>query len=93
MIIGACTVKLMIYEANSLKDKRQVIKSMLGKIQSRYNVSISEVDLHDTWRSSVIGFACVSNQTSHAHQVISNVLRFIEGDTRVEITDHEIEIL
>ena len=48
MIIGACTIKLIIYESNSLKDKRHVIKSIIGKIQSRFNVSIAEIDLNDS---------------------------------------------
>ncbi|MGF7056717.1 DUF503 domain-containing protein [Brassicibacter mesophilus] len=93
MIIGACTIELMIYEANSLKDKRHVIKSIIGKIQSRFNVSIAEIDLNDKWRSSIIGFACVTNDTIHAQQMVSNVLKFIEGDGRVEIVNHQIEIL
>ncbi len=93
MIIGACSVELLIYESNSLKDKRHVIKSIIGKVQSRFNVSIAEVDLNDTWKNSQIGFACVTNDTSHANQIISNVLKFIEGDGRVEIVDQHIEIL
>jgi uncharacterized protein len=93
MIIGACTIELIIYEANSLKDKRHVIKSIIGKIQSRFNVSIAEIDLNDKWRSSIIGFACVTNDTIHAQQMVSNVLKFIEGDGRVEIVNHQIEIL
>jgi len=93
MIVGTCSVELMIYESNSLKDKRHVIKSIIGKVQSRFNVSIAEIDLNDTWKSSQIGFACVTNDTTHANQIITNVLRFIEGDGRVEIVDHQIEIL
>lgn len=93
MIIGACTLKLLIYESNSLKDKRHVIKSIIGKIQSRFNVSIAEVDLNDSWQTSIIGFACVTNDTTHANQVITNVVKFIDGDSRVEIVEHNIEIL
>ncbi|WP_416197530.1 MAG: DUF503 domain-containing protein [Sporanaerobacter sp.] len=93
MIIGACTIKLIIYESNSLKDKRHVIKSIIGKIQSRFNVSIAEIDLNDSWQSSIIGFACVTNDTTHANQIINNVLKFIDGDSRVEIIDYNIEIL
>jgi hypothetical protein len=93
MIIGSCELEILIYEANSLKEKRHVIKSIIGKIQSRYNVSISEVGLQDTWRKSVIGFACVTNSTSRANSIVSNVLKFIENDGRVEIIDYEIEIL
>lgn len=93
MIIGACTLKLLIYESNSLKDKRHVIKSIIGKIQSRFNVSIAELDLNDSWQTSIIGFACVTNDTTHANQVITNVVKFIDGDSRVEIVEHNIEIL
>ena len=93
MIVGTCILKLNIYESNSLKDKRHVIKAIIGRLQSRFNISIAEVDLNDSWQSSVIGFACVTNDTSHANQVISNVIKFIDNDNRVEIIDSTIEIL
>lgn len=93
MIVGVCTVEILIYDTNSLKDKRHVIKSMIGRIKSRFNVSISEVGNNDKWQSSIIGFSCVTNETHHANSVISNVLNFIERDNRVEISHHSIEIL
>lgn len=93
MIIGACTLKLTIFESNSLKDKRHVIKGIIGKLQSRFNISIAEIDLNDSWQSSILGFACVTNDTQHANQIISNVMNFIDGDSRVEIVDYNIEIL
>lgn len=93
MIIGACSLKLVIYEAHSLKEKRHIIKSIIGKLQSRFNISISEVDLNDSWQSSVLGFACVTNDTQHANQILSNVIKFIDGDSRVEIINYDIELL
>ncbi len=93
MIIGVCTLEIMIYGVNSLKEKRQVIKSILGRIKSRYNVSIAEIDLNDVWRSGIIGIACVSNDSIHARQMLSNVMKFIERDSRVEIMKHNIEIM
>lgn len=93
MIIGACSLKLMIFESNSLKDKRHIIKSIIGKLQSRFNISIAEVDLNDSWQTSIIGFACVTNDTVHANKVISNVIKFIDDDSRVEIIDCNIEML
>ncbi|MCB5560403.1 DUF503 domain-containing protein, partial [Anaerosalibacter bizertensis] len=88
MIIGSCTLKIIIYESNSLKDKRHVVKSIIGKIQSRFNVSIAELDLNDSWQTSLIGFACVTNNTSHANKIVSNVLKFVDRDSRVEIIDY-----
>ncbi|NLV88868.1 MAG: DUF503 domain-containing protein [Tissierellia bacterium] len=93
MIIGACELKLLIYGSNSLKDKRQVIKSILGRIKSRFNVSIAEVDLNGSWQTAIIGFSCVSNNTKHSHQILTNVIKFIEEDSRVEIIEKKIEIL
>jgi len=93
LIIGSCSLKINIFESNSLKDKRHIIKSIIGKLQSRFNISIAEVDLNDSWQSSVIGFACVSNDSKHINQVISNVINFIDNDSRVEIVDVNIELL
>lgn len=93
MIIGACVIKLKIYEANSLKEKRHVIRSIIERIKSRFNVSIAEIGENDNWRTSIIGFTCVSNNTNHANKILSKVLRFIDGDSRVEIIEHNIEIL
>lgn len=93
MIIGACRVKVHIFESYSLKDKRKVIKSLVERLKSRYNISIAEIDNLDNWKTALIGFACVSNKTKHVQSVISNVLDFIENDGRLEITEENIEIL
>ncbi|WP_432665715.1 DUF503 domain-containing protein [Wukongibacter baidiensis] len=93
MIIGSCEVELIIFSANSLKEKRQIIKSLIQRIQSRFNVSIAEVDLNDIWRRSVVGFACVTTSSKHANQMINTVIRFIENDNRVEIVNCETELL
>ena len=93
MIVGICTLKLKLYESNSLKEKRHITKSIIGRIQSRFNVSIAEIGLNDSWQTSIIGFSCVTNDTQHANQIISKVLKFIDGDSRVEILDYDIEIM
>lgn len=93
MIIGSCEVELAIFGVNSLKEKRQIIKSLICRIQSRFNVSIAEVGYNDVWRSGAIGFACVTTSTKHANQMINNVVKFIENDNRAEIVNCDIEIL
>lgn len=93
MIIGTCELKLIIYESNSLKDKRQVIKSLMERIKARFNVSIAEVDLNDSWQTAVIGFGCISNSTNHVRQILTNVVKFIDEDVRVEIIEEKIEVL
>lgn len=93
MIIGSCEVKLQIFEANSLKDKRHTVKSIIGRLKSRFNISIAEIGLNDSWKTTIIGFACVTNDSQHANEIISKVIKFIDGDSRVEIIEYNIELL
>ncbi len=93
MIIGACRIKLHIFESYSLKDKRHVVKSLIERLKARYNISIAEIDDLDSWQTALIGFACVSNKTKHVQSVINNVIKFIDNDGRLEITGQDIEIL
>lgn len=93
MIIGVCSIKIRIFEASSLKEKRQVIKSLMGRLKSRFNISIAEIGLNDTWKTSQIAFTLVTNNSKHANEIISKVIYFIEGDNRIEILEQNIEIL
>lgn len=93
MIVGSCKLEIIIYESFSLKAKRHVIKSIIERLKSRFNISIAEVGENDKWQKSVIGFAAVSNSKKHADEVINKVINFIDEDERVEITNIDIELL
>jgi hypothetical protein len=85
MIVTACEIELLIYESNSLKDKRQVIKSIINRLRERYNVSVSETDYLDKWNRSKIAAVAVSNSLVFGEQVIDKIVGFVNNDTRVEI--------
>ncbi len=87
MIIGTCMITLRIPWASSLKDKRMVVKSLTDKMKYKFNISVAEVEEQDNHRVAVIGFACVTNQNSHADSIIENVISFVENNTEAEITD------
>lgn len=93
MIIGTCVVTLKAEWVFSLKDKRSIVKSLTEKIKHKFNVSVAEVDCNDIHQIIVIGFACVTNETSHANSIINNVLDFIENNTDALMEDYVIEIL
>lgn len=93
MVVGVCKIILSLDEAFSLKDKRQIIKSIEGRLKSRFGISVAEVGLNDKWKNAAIGVACVSNESSHADSVLENVKNFVEGDGRVTVLDYYIEIL
>lgn len=81
MVIGFGYVTLHVFESHSLKDKRRVVKSLLERARSRYNVSIAEVDYQDTWQTAGIGFTCISNSSSHADSMLAEIIRFIEANS------------
>lgn len=93
MVIGLLTAELGIDGANSLKDKRQVLKSLLAHLRADFNVSASEVADNDIWRKATIGIAVVANDGAFAHQVLDKVVDHIEGDLRVDLGHYEIEML
>lgn len=93
MIIGTCIVYMTAEWVSSLKEKRMVVKSVVEKARHKFNISIAEIDRQDIHKNIVIGFACVTNEVSHADSIIENVLRFIENNTDAVIDDVKTEIL
>lgn len=93
MVIGVLTAELGIEGADSLKDKRQALKSLLAHLRSAFNISAAEVDDHDVWRRATIGIAVVAGDARFANQVLDKVIDHIEGDPRVDLGHCEIEFL
>ena len=93
MVIGICTLQLLIPGSQSLKDKRQVIKSTLDRIRDRFNVSAAEVDELDSWRRATLGFACVSKDQSFVDQVLQKVLAAVESNPQIEVADVQMEFV
>ena len=94
MNVGICRISLRLPENSSLKGKRQVVKSITGRVSNRFNVAIAEVDSHDLWQSITLGICCVSNSKQHSNEVLSRVVNFIiESRFEVEMLDYEIELI
>ena len=94
MTVGACRVTLRLPENDSLKGKRQVIKSITSRVHNKYNVSIAEIDDNESWQIVSLGISCVSNSVRHADEMLSKVVKFIAGSRlEAELLDYEIEML
>jgi uncharacterized protein len=94
MVVGLCTIQLEIPMAQSLKEKRHVLRSLIRRIQNDFNVSIAEVDRQDAWQEAVLGVACVSGDAAYAHGLLTKVVQRIER-SRLDLMllDYEIEML
>jgi uncharacterized protein YlxP (DUF503 family) len=94
MNVGVARVSLRIPENSDLKGKRQVVKSIIGRVKSRFDVAVAEVDDNDSWRTATIGICCISNNKRHSNEVLSKVVGFIEKSRfDVEFLDYSIEII
>lgn len=93
MYVGACQIRLHLPESHSLKDKRQVVKSVLTKVRARFEIAAAEVASLDMWQVAVLGFACASNDPAHAEDILQHAARYIEESRPdVEVTDAQIEV-
>ena len=94
MNVGICKVELRLPDSHSLKDKRQVVKSITARVGNRFNVSVAEVDGQDLWQSATLGICCVSNDKRYTNEVLSKVADFVvNGRFEAEIIGYEIEII
>lgn len=92
MLVGVLKVQIHLHGIGSLKDKRKIVKSVIGRVKSRFNFSVSEVESHDSKAQAVIGFAAVSNDSVFINQQIDTVLNFIQADGRFYVGQINREI-
>ncbi len=87
---SACfEVKFTIPGAMSLKDKRMVVKSIQQRCKSRFNVSVVESGDNDKWQLCSMGFALAAVSASSSEQGMQDIIDYLYGDGRVEITGIE----
>lgn len=92
MIIGVLRVELSLPGANSLKDKRRLLKSLLDRLHNDFNVSAAEIDHQDNWRHAQVAVSTVSSEAAHANSVLSKVLTVVERETEMVLTGVDMEL-
>jgi len=90
MVIGICQITLHLPESHTLKEKRQIVKSVIARVRNQFEVAIAEVDENDRWQLAVLGISCVSNSGQHADEVLGHVRRYIE-ETRPDLLVSQFE--
>lgn len=93
MPIGLLTLELHIADSHSLKEKRQVLRSLKDKLREHFNVAVSELDYHDTWQRSVIGVVTLSNEEQHVEETLQKVLAESDRILGPALVSHAVELL
>lgn len=92
MVIKLLTVDFLLPGCSSLKEKRFVLSSLKPRLRRRFNVSVAEVDYHDKWQRCRLAVVMVGVDRRSVDAECDKVLRFIEGEHRVSVTDSSQEI-
>ncbi len=91
MPIGLLTLEIYIPDAQSLKDKRQVLRSLKDKLRGHFNVAVAELDHQDLWQRSVIGVVSISNDDKHLEESMRAVADESERLLGRDLIGQEIE--
>jgi hypothetical protein len=75
MPIAQLTLEIRIEHAQSLKDRRQVVRSLKDQLKQDFNVSVAELDEAVTWQSATIGVVAISRSRDYLHGLIEEVER------------------
>ena len=93
MSVGLLTLELHIAEAHSLKDKRQVLRSLKDRLRAHFNVAVAELDFEDTWQRSVIGVVTLANEDHHVEETLQRVLAEADNLLGPLVVSHSVELL
>jgi uncharacterized protein YlxP (DUF503 family) len=93
MAVGLLTLELHLADAQSLKDKRQVLRSLKDRLRAHFNVAVAELDFEDTWQRSVIGVVTLSNEEQHVEEALQKVLAEADRILGPLLVSHAIDFL
>jgi hypothetical protein len=91
MVVLVSELQLHFPEAQSRKQKRQILSSLKDRLHQRFNLSVAEIDHQDLWQRSTLALAMVSNDGRHADEVISKAINFVEQDGRLQLLSVDLE--
>lgn len=93
-MICTITFHLHIPCSHSLKEKRSVIKPIIHRLRREFNISVSEVDMMDTWKEAILVCAHVSNDKKFSQSYVQRIRVFIlKYFNNIDLVDTRIEIL
>jgi uncharacterized protein YlxP (DUF503 family) len=92
MVIALLSVELFIPHAQSLKDKRMVLRRVKDRLQ-KFNVAVAEVEHHDRWQRAGLGIVAISTAADHAERELAAAADEIERVEPGLISRTELEFL
>jgi hypothetical protein len=95
-MIAYLTLEIRIESAHSLKDKRQVVRSVKDGLRAHFNVAVAEVDPSDAWQRATLGVVSLSSSRDYLEGLMRNVERYamrVANNSGGEVTDSFVDYL
>ncbi|MFB4162709.1 DUF503 domain-containing protein [Alteribacillus sp. JSM 102045] len=92
-MIGVVHCECLIYQAQSLKEKRAVLKSITARLKQRLNVSVAEMDYHNLWQRTAISIVTINQERQIVEKELQTALEIIDRMPEMERTVTEYEWL
>ena len=91
MPVGLLTLEIHIEDAQSLKDKRQVLRSLKDRLRAHFNVAVAELAHQELWQRSRIGVVTISSDAKHLEESLSAIATESENILGRDLVSQEIE--
>jgi len=92
MVVGSLKIRLLMRQARTLKNKRQVVQSVKDRLRQEFNVSVSEVDDLDQRQLATLGVALVGNEAYAVRTTLEKIVEALRRHPVAELLEHEIEV-
>ena len=85
MVVGLLQVELHLPVAQSLKDKRSVLKSLKDQMRGRFNIAVAEVDANEMWQRATVGISTLGDTRACVDRLLNDVTEWLRATRLVEL--------
>ena len=93
MEVGVLQFTLRLRGCRSLKQKRQVVRSIKERLKARYNVAVAEIDDLDVWQTGILGLTTCGNDSKRILTILQKIVDQLAAHPEAELLDHQIDLL
>ncbi|MGR3317471.1 MAG: DUF503 domain-containing protein [Candidatus Anammoxibacter sp.] len=93
MIVGVLSIRLVMRQSRSVKDKRRIIKNLADRIRNKFNVSVAETGMQENRQSGMIGISMVGSNRRSVNRTLLNVVNSFDFYPNVKLIDYQIDFI
>ena len=93
MTVGVCVVQIHLPGAGSLKDKRQVLRSLKDHLRDRYNVAVAEIEHQDLWQRAAVGIVGIASARAPLEKMFQEIQGEVERRVPGEVLSCDVDFL